>query len=88
VNQWFPRGRSTRLPETKCHACGAHVDAASHANRARPKPGDLSVCAYCAAVGQYDEALAIRAFDTATLDAENRADLEEVQLAVRRRWGS
>ena len=40
---------TTKLTEVRCPYCDGALDAASHMSEAvRPKPGDLSVCLYCA----------------------------------------
>lgn len=49
-------------PRTEAHPCpecNAVLSAAVHAagGAARPSPGDITVCVYCATALQYDEAL-------------------------------
>jgi hypothetical protein len=46
-----------RVKASHCPECGHHIDAATGATKAdegkRPKPKDLTICAYCAAVLRY-----------------------------------
>ena len=44
-----------------CPKCGATLDAASGISGARhPKPGDMSICLYCAVVLVYEDAMTSR----------------------------
>lgn len=51
--------RTTRLPTgNRCPYCEARLDAASHTTeKIAPKPGDLTVCMYCASVLVFDPLL-------------------------------
>lgn len=45
-------------PDNACPVCGARLDAATAVRQdARPDPGDVSVCAYCASVLRFDREL-------------------------------
>lgn len=54
-----------------CPKCGKTLDAACslHNPEARPTPGDVSICIYCAALLQFDEALAPQILTNEALDA-------------------
>jgi hypothetical protein len=67
----------TRVPEAACWHCATRLDGATAADgEARaPKPGSISLCVYCCAVGVFDEELVVVA-PTAELLAELDVDLE------------
>lgn len=45
-------------PDNACPACGSRLDAATAVREdARPDPGDVSVCVYCAAILRFDREL-------------------------------
>lgn len=48
---------SYKVPACKCPKCGKANDRAT--GEANPKPGDLSVCAYCLQYLQFNQALEI-----------------------------
>jgi hypothetical protein len=60
-----PPDRDPREGVQPCHCphCGQELDAATDTFRvgARPKPGDISVCLYCAAILQFNAALQLEA---------------------------
>lgn len=43
-----------RTRATACWSCGRHVDAVSALHEHAPKEGDVSVCAYCGALMEFD----------------------------------
>lgn len=51
---------TTRLQAQPCPSCDARIDAhtAAHST-ASPKPGDVSVCLYCAAILRYGDDLTL-----------------------------
>lgn len=76
-----------RLPTSPCSNCKRLTDAATvvdHAD-AIPKPGDLSVCAYCGVINAYDAALLLVPFpdeDFSLLPLDVRRLLKRVQTAI------
>lgn len=54
-------GRSIELDHNPCLNCGAPLDAAKGVgNDKKPRPGDISVCAYCGHIMAFDEQLKLR----------------------------
>ena len=52
---------STRTAPTACPACGHRITAASHIDgNMTPKPGDLTVCLYCATLLVFADGLSLR----------------------------
>jgi hypothetical protein len=50
--------RETRTPLALCPECGYAFDAATHiGGRARPSPGDLSICLSCGTLLLFDDDL-------------------------------
>lgn len=52
-----------RLPLSHCLNCGKELDAASHykSKRARPRPGNATVCLYCGHLMVLDKDMRLRA---------------------------
>jgi hypothetical protein len=77
-----------------CPSCGKIHDGASKvedeipASPARPKPGDLSICARCGALSQYTRDLDLVSFDESELDDRTRATIAEARRAISLVWGS
>lgn len=73
---------TTRVPPSDCPTCGARTDAATEAPamRARPQPGDYSICFACGAICRFDATLRLVA-----LDADERVPSYIVALAERLR---
>ncbi len=78
---------TTRIPDSHCHACGTLFDRASDLlGRARPKPGDISVCVRCGVAATYDQDLRVvplSASELAALPDEVRDKLARYVRAVR-----
>jgi hypothetical protein len=52
---------STRVSaENKCPACGTKLDAASSHDKISPEPGDISVCAECGEILEFDREMIVR----------------------------
>jgi hypothetical protein len=50
------------VPERRCPSCRAKLEAVtSLKHNDQPKPGDISVCLYCAAVLQFGNGMTLRA---------------------------
>jgi hypothetical protein len=61
---------TTRLPPTSCPYCDGLLDAASaFESSAKPKPGNLTVCIYCAKVVVFAEGLGLRRPEPGELEA-------------------
>lgn len=72
------------VPDQHCPDCNALLDRAS--GMAAPKPGDLSVCAYCGAMLVFDQSLVQRALseaDFAALPEDNQRVMREYSDAAR-----
>ncbi len=84
---------SERVPVTRCAGCDAPCDAATVADSTHPLPveGDLSICAYCGAVGIYRADQTIRPItpqEWARMDPGQRRQIEGAsQFAAARRKG-
>lgn len=50
---------STKVPESVC-PCGESLDKVTSAEGREPKPGDITICAFCARLHRFDEQLVIR----------------------------
>jgi hypothetical protein len=79
----------TRLPAGMCPACGYAVDAAGAARggKAKPKPGDWSLCMRCAAVNVFDARLLPVAPPPGALEELRTSDPEHYQEIQRTRLG-
>ena len=75
------------VPPSPCPHCHKVMDAATHEDRVvRPKPGDISICIYCAGVAQFSPELALVAFsedEMRHLPGATRADIREAQATIR-----
>jgi len=81
--------RPNLLPVSTCPTCGYKMDCAScyYDEKARPRPGDYSVCMKCGEIQRFTEALTLRAAelnDFIGLDKETNEHLTKVQTLVRR----
>ncbi len=74
----------SELPPSACLGCGKIVDAATYAGRAekRPRPGDLSVCMYCAHPAIYDGEGKLAPINLSQLDSQDRAGIERVRQVI------
>lgn len=74
-------------PRCAC-VCGHELDRASGVHNAvPPRPDDLSLCAYCGEVLQFNADLTLRIADPialAELDENERAEIERIQIGIRR----
>jgi hypothetical protein len=62
--------RTTRTPPSRCPRCDAPLTGASDMEgSARPRPGDVSVCLYCAALLKYTAQRTLRALTAAEVRA-------------------
>ena len=77
-------GKTERLPEQRCPACGKVLDAATVVDQpqATPKPGSVAICLDCAYVAVFTDELTLRD----PTPEENKVILANysVQVAV---WG-
>lgn len=75
------------MPTSHCPSCGQELDGSTETARIgdRPKPGDIAVCIYCAAVNQFGDDLMLEPVTGDKL-AEVMADpVVEACVAVARR---
>jgi hypothetical protein len=75
------------IKSTTCPRCGYKMDAATHIGkgRARPKPGDFSLCLQCGQILRFDQQLEpVMALERelAELDAETLWTLRRGQAAI------
>lgn len=78
----FEKTEDTIHPPRACATCGKRLDCSSGDAGAKPVPGALSICAYCGAFAQYDDALELRplsAAEFAALPADVRSLMEETR---------
>jgi hypothetical protein len=81
-----------RVPIQLCPKCGATLSGATSADAGRairPKPGDVTVCMYCAQLLMFGEGLSLVALDALPdhADAESRAAVRLLQDTARRlKW--
>jgi len=72
---------------TLCPTCGAKLDAATHAGtldpELRPKPGDLTLCAYCDALLQFDDEGKPVLFDGRQLNERTKSRVELARARTR-----
>lgn len=75
------------LPRHSCPVCRQVLDAAAPvAGNPEPSPGDLSVCAYCTTILEFDAELRPQQVSAATLaglDMHTMRQLEMLRRAVR-----
>lgn len=81
---------SSKLPPCKCPTCGHLIDAFTGATlgsleRPVPKPGSVSVCAYCGELLMFDSAMRARLADRAAAERLLAANpiLADMQRKVR-----
>ncbi len=74
---------TTRSAPKRCLGCGRDVDAHSGDPGTSPKPGDVSICAYCARAMQYGPELELEPLDMSELPEDVRAEVEEGQALIR-----
>jgi hypothetical protein len=77
----------TRLPESRCPFCDHKFDAASGEGTEAPKPGDLTICLYCASPLRFTDDLTVRAMtraEIAELPPQNQAELRRYMAAARK----
>lgn len=75
---------TTEMPSCACPVCKAKLDRASDMEtQYQPKPKDLSVCLYCAAVLQFDAAMMPRLMTQAEVQALPKDTLAELVRMVR-----
>lgn len=80
------------LPLSPCPKCGSPNDAATSCDetdpeeKARPVPGDVTVCIRCAAILQFTETMAVKEVQLEELDADDdtKFQLRRLQQHVRR----
>lgn len=58
-----------RVAATPCGHCGKLLDGASSAGGHRPRPGDLTICIYCAGFNRLGDALELIAMSEAEVEA-------------------
>ena len=61
---------------SECGKCGKVLDGAASEERVSPKPGDISVCAYCLCVSKFDDGL-----DLVPMTVEEQALLPRDEMA-------
>ena len=79
------------LPLCPCPKCGSPNDAATSfdetdpGQKARPRPGDLSVCIGCASIQQFQEDLTLKiiTIDEVCADDDTKFHVARVQQKVR-----
>lgn len=77
--------KTTRSIPDLCPSCGTVIDSHSHPHKT-PKPGDFTICAYCASVLRYGGGLVLLAAteaDLADLDEEDRRVVASTVARVR-----
>lgn len=81
-----PLGNPDVMAPTACPHCGVICEAASHADRAHPRPNDTSVCLICAGASRFDANLGLKGLsdaDVEALPARLRSAVQEGQALVR-----
>ena len=79
------------LPPSACPKCGYEFDAATVCDekdpeqKARPKPGDLSICLKCGTALQFTETMMLEAVNVDELDADDdtKFQLRRIQQHIR-----
>jgi len=51
---------TVRTPKIVCADCGHEMDAASGFGKAKPKPGDISICMYCGHIAAFADDMTVR----------------------------
>ena len=74
--------RTTKTPLSACPRCHACLDGATSAVGAAPRPGDMSICAYCFAVLVFGDVLGLRLMsheEMAALPVEEGQELRRMR---------
>ena len=78
---------TTLLPRHGCPVCLRAVDAASDVEgNARPNPGDMTICAYCASLLEFDHEMRPQFVSDSTLaamDTETYRKIDVIRDAIR-----
>jgi len=78
----------------RCPVCNGKLDAATAAvnskgeiipDSARPKPGDLTICFYCAALLQFAPDMTISPLDITSLDEDTQFQVRRVQITIQQK---
>lgn len=76
-------GDETTLPASSCPECGKNLDVTE--GTGKPKPGDFTLCAYCASVNTFDEDLKIRALtDEEVEEVAQHAGVQFIRYAIQK----
>jgi len=79
------------LPNVRCPTCNTRIDAATGAvdsagamlpDSARPKPGDLTVCFYCATLLQFAPDMTAVPLDIKSLDEDTQFQIRRIQIKI------
>lgn len=79
------------VPLIRCRKCGNPLDSACSVNcNIQPKPGDVSICFYCAAVSVFADDMSLREPNaeeqrTFKKDREIAKAIQNVKIIMRRR---
>lgn len=71
--------------EARCPACHARLTAATHFQNSTPKPGDITVCAYCSTLCTFNTDMTMRSLRIDELEAlpqELKAKVRQYQFAT------
>lgn len=77
MNLWFFKARTEPTPPCRCPNCGRELDAATNFRGAVPRPGDLSLCCYCATLLEFGADLHLTPKDIDTLPINLRIKVRE-----------
>lgn len=79
--------KTTLTPPQNCPRCYNVLNASSSLDKdITPDPGDLTICAYCGTVLEFDENLHFFVFeDVDSLDAKTKAYVAHIQQAIKDR---
>lgn len=82
--------RTHRLANAKCPYCDSKIDGASDPlGDAEPKPGDITICIYCAGLMVFDQLLIPRfPTDEEVIEARKHPEVAVVRAAVMKRIGT
>lgn len=80
---------TTRTPESRCPHCNHSVDAATSVEEARkPKPGDITVCAYCGWICVFDSQIHLKNLGPWEMEwlAKNRTQYDLLLAIQKKIW--
>ncbi len=73
--------KTFRTKKVNCFICGNTLDAAT--GKAKPEPGDITICFYCGTLYRFDENLILQLASNEILDPEEKILINKMRLEAK-----